>query len=290
MLDHEWTIVGENRDRLGESVLWHPVERALYWIDFYEPGLRRLDPATQEVRRWRLADAALVGSIAFSSDGRLIAATDRGVHLFDPADSSLAFLVDPNSGRPNIGFNDAKVDRDGRYWIGTYDAAEKSPRGILYRINNALNVAVGDSGYIICNGPAFSPDGGTLYFSDTMGRRIVAYALDRATGQLSDPRDLVVFEDAAGLPDGLCIDSGGTLYVAHYGGGRISRVDTASGHVETFPLPVRNVTSCCLGGDRLDTLYVTTAEDGGRHPLDGALFAMTVTTPGLPEPIFPLRG
>jgi sugar lactone lactonase YvrE len=51
-------------------------------------------------------------------------------------------------------------------------------------------------------------------------------------------------------------------------------------------LPVRNVTSCCLGGPALDTLYVTTAEDGGRHPLDGALFACRVPTPGLPEPLY----
>ena len=282
----DWKVVGATRDRLGESVLWHPREQALYWVDFYEPGIRRLDPATGDCRQWRLDNATTIGSIAFAAGGRLLAATDRGVHLFNPDGGKIVPFADPNGGRAGIGYNDGKVDRDGRYWIGTYDLAEKSPRGILFRIDANRPVTIGDSGYVVCNGPAFSPDGGTLYFSDTMGRRIVAYDLDRATGRLETPRELVAFDESAGLPDGICVDRAGNLYVAHYGGGRISRVDVSGRKVEIISLPVRNVTSCCFGGPMLDTLYVTTAEDGGRHPLDGALFATNAPVPGLPEPVF----
>ena len=145
------------------------------------------------------------------------------MHLFDPKSERLVPFADPNGGRPGIGYNDAKVDRDGRYWVGTFDLAERSPRGILYRLEADGRAVVGDSGFMVCNGPAFSPAGDRMYFSDSVGRRLLAYDLDRTSGALSMPSLLVQFGEADGMPDGLCVDSSGALYCAHYGGGRVSR-------------------------------------------------------------------
>jgi D-xylonolactonase len=283
----DWQVIGETRDRLGESPLWHPRELALYWIDFYGPVVHRLDPVTGAYRRWKLDAAPTIGSLAFASAGRLLLALENGIYLFDPGRERLVRFADPNAGRPGIGYNDAKVDRDGRYWVGTWDTAERAPRAILYRLDADGRASVGDSGYIVCNGPAFSPAGDILYFSDSAGRRLLAYDLDRATGTLSSPRVLVQFGEEDGMPDGLCVDSAGALYCAHYGGGRIARFSASGEQLQILPLPVWNVTSCCLGGPGLDTLYVTTAENGGAHPLDGALFACRVFAPGLPEPVCP---
>jgi sugar lactone lactonase YvrE len=281
----EWDVAGETRDRLGESPLWHPREQALYWIDFYGPTIHRLAPATGAHRQWKLDAAPTIGSLCFAEDGRLLAAMENGIYLFDPADGRLTFVADPNAGRPGIGYNDAKVDRDGRYWVGTYDLAERAPRGILYRLDADGRVAIGDSGHTVCNGPAFSPSGDTLYFSDTVGRRLLAYDLDRRTGALSTPRLLASFGEADGLPDGLCVDSAGAIYCAQYGGGRVTRFGPAGEVLQILPLPVRNVTSCCLGGPSLDILYATTGEESGQ-PFGGALFAREVDVPGLPEPFY----
>ena len=166
---------------------------------------------------------------------------------------------------------------------------ESAPRAILYRLDAEGRATVGDSGFIVCNGPAFSPTGDILYFSDSAGRRLLAYDLDRATGALSESHVLVQFSEADGMPDGLCVDSAGAISCAHYGGGRVTRFSPAGEILEVLPLPVRNITSCCLGGTALDTLYVTTAEDGGTNPLDGALFARKVAVTGLPEPLFRSR-
>jgi sugar lactone lactonase YvrE len=280
-----WQVIGETRDRLGESPLWHPREQALYWVDFYGPTVHRLDPETGVHRQWRIDAAPTIGSLCFTDDERLLLALENGVYLFDTADGQLTFVADPNMGRPGIGYNDAKVDRDGRYWVGTWEMSERAPRGILYRLDSDGRVTVGDSGFIVCNGPAFSPSGEILYFSDSAGRRLLAYDLDRATGALSEPRLLVQFGENDGMPDGLCVDGAGAIYCAHYGGGRVSRFSAAGERLEVLPLPVRNVTSCCLGGSRFDTLFVTTAEDAGENPFDGALFARNVAVTGLPEPL-----
>jgi sugar lactone lactonase YvrE len=284
----DWRIVSDRSDRLGESPLWHAGEAALYWIDFYGPTVHRLDPATGRRRDWTIAGFQTIGSLALCEGGRLLLALDQGLFLFDPAGGTVTPFADPNQGRAGIGYNDAKVDRQGRYWVGTFDAAETAPRGILHRVAADGSSDVGDSGFVVCNGPAFSPDGRVLYFNDTLGRRTLAYDLDPATGALSGRRDFHVFGEADGYTDGLCTDREGHVWCAFYAGGKVVRMTPAGEVVETLRLPVPNVTACCLGGPELRTLYVTTgitgdglAQDGG-----GSLFALDVAVPGLPEPVF----
>jgi sugar lactone lactonase YvrE len=281
-----WQIIGEGRDKLGESVLWHPEQQALWWIDFFEPGIRRFDPESGSVRRFPIATTETIGSIAFARNGRLLAAIDSGVHFFDPETGELTLFADPIHGQKAIGYNDAKVDRDGRYWVGTYDRSEREPLGGLYRIDANAGATLCASGYVVSNGPAFSPGGDVLYFSDSMGRKLLAFALYRRSGSLSPPRTITEFAEEDGVPDGLCVDRSGTIYLAHYGGACVSVLGPDGSLRERITLPVRNVTSCCFGARDLDTLYVTTAFDNGRHPLDGALFARKLGTRGLPEPIF----
>ncbi len=280
-----WEVVGATRDKLGESPLWHPNEQALYWIDFFGPLVHRRHLASGAYRSWRVAERGNIGAIALATGGRLILALDGGLALFDPESGASKPLADPNAGRPGISYNDAKVDRDGNLWCGTFDIAERAPRGILYRLARDGNASIGDSGFVVCNGPAFSPDGTILYFSDSIGRRILAYDLERVSGRLSVPRTLVAFGPDDGMPDGLCVDSQGVLYCAHYGGGRVTCFDPDGAVQRILRLPVRNVTSCCLGNRDLRTLYVTTGEHNGANPLDGALFSLSVAVPGLPEPI-----
>lgn len=276
-------------DRLGESPLWRAEEQAVYWIDFFGPTIHRWQPATGARRDWRLEGAATLGSIVAAADGRFLAATEAGILLFDPADGSARPYADPNEGRIGIGLNDAKADRRGRYWVGSYDVAEAEPRGILYRRGADGRFAVADSGYVVCNGPAFSPDGNVLYFSDTAGRRLLAYPCDPETGRLGPRRLFAQIAAEDGFPDGLAVDAEGGLWCAHYGGGRLARF-APDGRIErTVRLPVPNVTSCCFGGPALTTLYVTTGREGldaaalAAAPQAGALFAVEAGVAGLAE-------
>ncbi|WP_191908450.1 SMP-30/gluconolactonase/LRE family protein [Hypericibacter terrae] len=284
----EWQIVSQTRDKLGESALWHPGEQALYWIDFYGPTLHRRDPASGQQRDWIIAGHDSIGSVAFCADGLFLLALENGVYRFDQRTGELALFGDPNQGRPAIGYNDAKVDRQGRYWVGTLDAREKLPRGIFYCAHSAGDWRIGDSGFVVSNGPTFSPKGDRLYFSDSMGGRILAYALDPATGMLGEAEEFHRFAPEDGFPDGLTVDSQGQIWCALYGGGKVARFGADGKLQEELALPVPNVTSCCLGGPALRTLYVTTGHtaDKPAQDLGGALFAREVTTPGLPEPLF----
>lgn len=282
----ELKVVAPTRDRLGESVMWHVGERALYWIDLLNPTVRRMKGGKGEPESWTIPNTGVLGSLTFASGGRLMLAIDEGLVLFNPDTGRHEHFCDPNEQRGEMLYNDSKIDRDGRLWIGNCDKPEKEPRGVVYSVERDGRYHLADAGFAVANGPAFSPDGNTLYFSDSVGRRLLAYTIDRSNGHLKDRR-LFAAIDHAGMPDGVTTDAAGRLWVAHYGGGRVTRY-LPSGKIDTvIPVPVPNVTSVGLGGEKLMTLYITTAENpAAPNPLDGALFAIEVDGPGIAEPIF----
>lgn len=282
----DWRIVTDSRDKLGESPQWNSATGELFWVDFFGPTIHRLSPGGQR-RDWRLAGFSSIGSVVLCADGRLLAGLDSGIHFFDPRDGSLTHFADPNEARPELVYNDAKIDRHGNYWIGNFDATESAPRGILYSLNRRGKWNVGDSGFTVCNGPTFSPRGDVLYFSDSNGRQSLAYDLDGTTGKLGARRIFQKYSEADGLPDGCCVDSKGCVWIAMYDGGKVFRLSPEGERLETWNVPARYTTSCCLGGKDLRTLYVTSAQaPDGSDPMGGALFATEVDVPGLPEPLF----
>lgn len=278
-----WSIISDTRDKLGESPVWCADKRLLYWVDFYGPTIRWCNPAGGEAGSWTLPAVSQIGSIVRAGDG-FLAAIDTGIAFVDPHFRTLQPFADPNAGRPGIGYNDAKPDRQGRYWFGTFDAAETDPRGILYCMESADHVHVADSGFIVCNGPALSPDGSILYFSDSMGRRILAYDLALDSPALRNRREFFAVPDGEGLPDGLTVDAEGFVWIAQYGAGLISRVSPEGKRVLSLKTPTPNVTSLCFGGDKLDTLFVTTGEvvDENRLPA-GCLLSFAPGVSGLTE-------
>lgn len=282
----DWRILTDHRDKLGESVQWDGARGELFWIDFYGPTIHRLG-ADGRCKDWTLPQFASIGSVVPCDDGRLVIGVDDGLYFFDPSTGAVAPFADPNQGRPDLPYNDAKVDRHGNYWIGNFDATESAPRGVLYVLNRRGEWRIGDSGFVVCNGPTFSPQGDVLYFSDSLARQSLAYDLDGATGKLSRRRVFQKYSEADGVPDGCCVDTQGCIWVAMYDGGKVIRLSPDGERLDILSLPARNITSCCLGGPELRTLFVTSgraADDSERE--GGALFATEVDAPGLPEPKF----
>jgi sugar lactone lactonase YvrE len=289
----DWLICAQTHDRLGESIAWHAAEQCLYWIDYFGPTVHRQKKAQGPVESWTIAAGATIGSLVFVTGDRLLLALDHGLHFFDPATGATRFFADPKGGTKELAYNDGKVDRAGRYWVGTYDVTEVEPRGVFYRVAADGTAFPADHGFVVCNGPAFSPDNRTLYFSDTVGGCILAYDL-AGDGTLSGRRNFFVFAPEDGMPDGLAVDSAGQIWCALYGGGKVVCISPAGDHKLSLPLPAACVTSLCFGGADLRTLCVTTGwstgttEETKTLDIGGAVFMRTVDCPGLPEPVVTL--
>ena len=191
--------------------------------------------------------------------------------------------------RPGNRLNDGVVDPHGRLWFGTMDNDEKADSGAFYRFERGAVVRTGIEGICITNGPAVSPDGGTLYHVDTLAGTIrAADILD--DGELGPSRAFVHIDASEGHPDGPTIDSEGCVWISLYGGWETRRYSPAGELIDRVRFPVANITKIAFGGDDLRTAYATTArqmmsaEEIAKQPEIGDLFAFRVDVPGVATP------
>ncbi len=285
----------EAKHRLGEAIIWHEAHQCLYWIDLLDPALFRHDQKSGRTSSWPLPLAAPIGAIAATEDADLLLITHRhGLSLLRISDLSLEPYCDPEAGRDAIIWNDAKCDRWGRVWAGSSHEFEKEARGALWCVADRKRFALGDAGFAISNGPAVSPDGGTLYFNDSFGRTTFAYDISKDDLHPRNRRALIQFAPEDGMPDGIITDAEGCLWIAHWGGARVSRHTPDGRLLATFPVPALNVTTMCFAGPEFTALYITTARDGmdeaslSAMPLSGSLFRFQTDTKGLAGPLFQL--
>lgn len=268
---------------LGEGPVWMARDDAVWFVDI--KGLRIHKYETTTGAAWSWAAPAQPGFIAPLPDGRWIAGLKTGLHLFDPRGGRFELLATVEN--PVLGnrLNDGYVDAKGRLWFGSMDDGEKNLSGALYRLDGRKPVRV-DDGYCITNGPAMSPDGRTLYHTDTLRKLI--YAFDVADdGALSGKRVFVEVDE--GYPDGPICDSEGCLWTGLFAGGHVRRYSPKGKLIEKVRFPVANITKLSFGGDDLKTVYATTAWKGlskaerQAQPHAGGLFSFEVAVPGLPQ-------
>jgi sugar lactone lactonase YvrE len=279
--------IGDQVDILGESPIWHEREQALYWVDVRRPAIRRFDHASGRIETWSMPD--LIGSIAFADDGRLVVALPDRIALFEPATGKLATLATPPHRVADHRFNDGRCDRQGRFWVGTMHNITRAPQGVLYRLDpDRGELVTVKTGICIPNSLAWSPDGRTMYFADSLRYAIFAYDFDPASGRMSNERTFVETR-APGFPDGSSVDADGFLWNAEFNAGRIVRYAPDGSIDRLIELPAERPTCCAFGGPNLDVLYVTTASqfmsasEMAAQPIAGALLAVDVGVRGLPE-------
>ncbi|MDG2063663.1 MAG: SMP-30/gluconolactonase/LRE family protein, partial [SAR324 cluster bacterium] len=146
-----------------------------------------------------------------------------------------------------------------------------------------------DGPYICPNGPAISADDRTLYHVDTFSGTVWAFDKHQ-DGTISNRREFTRLDSQKeGFPDGLTVDNENRVWLAHWGGGRISCFSPQGERLGVVELPVPQITSCAFGGSDLSTLYITTAARNlnlKEYPLAGALFKVDTKTSGFASPAF----
>ncbi len=271
---------------LGEGPVWSEREQALYWVDILGRRLHR-HAANNEQRTWQFDEE--ISSVVERAEGPGLALTLRhGFAFFDPATEKLQCLVQPEAHLPNNRFNDGKCDHAGRYWAGSVEFGCKEQVGTLYRLLPDLTCTKMDEGYVITNGPTWSLDRKTMYYTDSDLACIYAFDFDSSTGDLANKRVFLQFDASEGSPDGMTTDAEGYLWIAQWGASKVTRRDSQGAVVQTISLPCSHVTSCSFGGPHFKTLYITTARVGlseeqlEREPLAGGLFAIELDVAGIP--------
>ena len=299
-------LVLDARNATGESPVWRAAEQALYWADIPRGVLNRWLAGQQQHTQWQLPHMlACMGAWA-GRDGVWIAGLEDGIYEVTATEgapqAAVRQLAPVQHALPNMRFNDGRCDRQGRFLAGTMfmDMAAAQAVGKVYRVDSGALAqgAVTDlqlGPLITPNGMAFSPDGRTLYLSDShpSSQLVWAFDYDTETGTPSNRRVFVDMKPLPGRPDGAAIDADGCYWICGNDAGLVHRFTPEGKLDRSLPVPVKKPAMCAFGGPALDTLYVTSIRPDGvdltDQPLAGGVFALRPGVQGLEEPAFQLR-
>jgi sugar lactone lactonase YvrE len=269
------TIVVRAADALGEGPVWLPETGQLLRVDIDEPAIVLRDARSGRERRRRVSEP--VGFAVPAAGGGLVAGTGRSLVRLAGLEAAPERLARVEPGRPGNRFNDAACDPLGRLWAGTMSTVREPGAAALYRYLPSGELTVALAGATVSNGLDWNLDATRLYYIDSVTQRIDAIDFDLDRGRLGARRRFATVDPADGLPDGLCVDAEGGVWVALFGGGAIRR-HLPDGKLDAHvPLPVPHPTSLAFGGAGLTDLYVTSA----RRTPDPAAGSLLRLRPGI---------
>jgi sugar lactone lactonase YvrE len=286
--------IGELTCTVGESPLWAAREAAWYWVDIVARRIWRLDAVSGALRHWSTSE--MVACIALHADGGLMAGMESGIFRLRLGEAQLAVeqkVAAPAALTAGMRFNDGRCDRQGRFWAGTMwlDMAAARAEGKLYRYTAGEGISAPVvSALIVQNGLSWSPDGRTMYLSDSHPSRqlIWAFDYDTSSGVPSRQRVFVDMNAHPGRPDGAAIDSDGCYWICANDAGCLLRFTPEGKLDRRIDVPMAKLSMCAFGGPGLDTMLVTSIAAGQAEgdAWAGAVIALRPGVTGMPESPF----
>lgn len=276
--------------KLGEGVLWDAHRGVVWFVDIKRHCLWHYDPTTGSNAKAEAPDQ--IGWALPADNGLLLCGLKDGLYTFDPETQAFAKLMDVPGEPAGNRLNDACSDPWGRVWFGSMDDAEQAGSGRFYVFDRGEIRPAGPSGISITNGPAVSGSGDRIYFTDTVGQKIMV--ADLSPAGVGEARPFVdtgaLFPDA--YPDGPIVDSEDHVWTGLYMGGQVARFSPGGELVSTVRMPARDITKMALGGKDLMTAYVTSATknmeqpDFADYPASGSLLSFDSPVAGIaPTPV-----
>ncbi|MEZ5558010.1 MAG: SMP-30/gluconolactonase/LRE family protein [Pseudomonadales bacterium] len=267
---------------LVEGPRWVP-GRGLMYSDVLNGGVFCLDRhgAVTTVFEHR---RGIGGMVLHEAGGLVVSGRNIAYKPFDGGDTLTLLDRDPDAGL--VGFNDITTDAAGRIYAGglgsspVFENAGGPAPGDLWLIDLDGTSRIVGTEIWVTNGLGFSPDGSTLYHSDSRARTVFRYEVHE-DGNLGPKQPFV--ETEAGVPDGLAVAADGTVWVALAGGGHGVAVFAPDGKQRDFvAIPDPMCTSVCFGGDDLRDLYVVSGSDGAASDAAGSVYRERVGVAGVP--------
>ena len=273
----EWRPMGYGPSKLAEGLIWDFHLKKLLFVDILSNKLIRLDIFENSIQSWEFCENVCWVQLT-QYKGRYILGLHSGVVIFESEGACDLIWITKSFPHNNLcRLNDSYVDYSGLLWMGSMSTDNPIKKiGQLASLDSNLNLKIHDSAYGITNGPITSLDGKTLYHNDSLSGVIYCYDLKDAF--IFNKRVFCTFGGKLGYPDGMCLDSDGSIWVAMWGVGIINKLDQSGKVIQSFSIPAPNVSNVCFGGHGLDRLFVSTATvdlndlELAENPYSGRIF------------------
>jgi sugar lactone lactonase YvrE len=281
------------RCTLGEGVLWDAGRQRWLWTDIEAACLWRWAGPGHAPNRCALPDR--LGSFALCRSGRLLLGLAKGLAWGREQGERMEVspTVPVEASEPRTRINDGRTDRHGNFVFGTFNQSpERRPICGFYQFSRRYGLRrLALPAVAIANSICFSPDGRTMYFTDTAQGRILQCDYEAEAAKVANIREFV--HVTGGGPDGSVIDAEGCLWNAQWGAGRVVRYSPGGEQLMSVALAAPHASCPAFGGDGLHDLMITSARaeldaaDLARSPQSGGLFHLRLPgVTGLADALF----
>jgi sugar lactone lactonase YvrE len=271
------------RFELAEGVLWDDRADLVRWVDIWKGHVHSGRLGERFIEDMTTTDIGqTAGAVALAEDGGLLIAAARGLAVL-AVDGTISHGPDILGNRGNVRLNDGAVDPQGRFVVGSLALGPETGTEELLRVSPDGTVETLRSGIRLSNGIAFSPDGHTIYHVDTLANTLSSHSYGPGAFDLDEPWRTVL-ADFPAYPDGLTVSADGTLWVAQWGGSSIRRHALSGELLDVVHVDATQASCPAFVGPNLDTLAITTAQEGlsGWTDESGAIFLVDADAKGLP--------
>ena len=251
----DFDIINSNT-LLGESGFHLHETNEIVFLDLLNPSIFFYSIESKILIKKKLSLPKPLGNIYPLVNGKFIISCFNGLYIYDRKRNSLKHYLDVRQKNElkDISYNDGTISRN-KFWIGLCHIKETDDLGYFGYINNKKFVEI-DRGFKVSNGPAINEKLNKLYFSDSFNSSIYEYNLRTLKRKI-----IYKFDKKQGFPDGIALDGQNGLWVAHWAGGQVSRINLKSFKIDLqIKLPALNITSVTFVGKKLNHLFITSAK------------------------------
>ena len=246
----------DSKTLLGESGFYLYKTNEIVFLDLLNPSVFFYSITNKTLSKEKLNLPKPLGNIYPMHNGQFVISNLDGLHVYDRNKKTIKYFQDIRGTDElhKISYNDGTITKN-KLWIGLSHIKETKNLGYFgYLQNNKFNKL--DQGFKVSNGPAVDEKQNKLYFSNSLNSTIYEYNLKTLKKKL-----IYKLKKNQGFPDGIALDNKNGLWVAHWAGGQISRINLKTTKIDVeIKIPALNVTSVTFVGKKLNHIFVTSAK------------------------------
>ena len=271
---------------LGESGFYLHKSNEIVFLDLLDPALFIYSLENNSYYKEKIKLPKPLGNIYPHNNGNFYLSCFNGLYNYNRRTKKITKVIDvrKDDELKHISYNDGTITKN-KLWIGLCHLKETEDLGYFgYLTKN--NFEVVDRKFKVSNGPAIDEKNNKLYFSDSFNSKLHQYNLKNF-----ERKTLIKFKKKDGFPDGIALDNNNGLWVAHWAGAKVSRINLKNGKIDfSINLPALNITSVTFFGNNLNHLFVTSAKYGvtgkvlKRYPRSGSCFIIKTNYKGIKIP------